>query len=1001
MLLLIAASATVAVLPGRLAAIPVLLPPPPLPPQPGTAAAPCVRQVPRPGQWADLAAAPYSYPGTGVAIDPQSPCTMYRAADTQHLERSTDNGVTWAPVFADDADPTQPYCSVTDTCDHSFAASSLSVLGDRTVLLTESGNGDAAVASSDEGRSWSLRDNGMAGQSAYAAVDDPTSPGRIVAMVAGVPILSEAPVPYLTGDGGAHWTQGSMPSLVSTVQATGAGQLMRWDTDGSGTLWVVWPIASVWPASGDQQWALFSSSDGDTWTKHGLLPDTAATVSQLLVLHTPAHSRRLAVALANGGAAPYVLLSDDNGATWRQRPLPTEVKQAVSTRVAQDPSSPDVVLAVDTALATSSARPPTVMVATSDGFDSLTPTPLPAWWNTTTQPQGAPYNDPALTVQPDSFGSFYLNVGVSCSQASAPECPPGQTTAWDELLRVTPPAASALSPVPLPPAPSAVPTVMQEVATCAVPAYADPSGQGVQNGTLAFDGRQLLYTNHYELSSPETAVVHALDASRPGCPALPDITVRFTAADLAAWASLNQLPARTAHRPWIDDMTYDASRNLLWFVIGDEDNQCVPNISAPAEGCYGNTSWNAGLFSVAIGSDRAGAAHLVIPNGCGAPLTFNLAQDAFWTCDESGGAVSMTRLSTDGTTDGRCAQLIWQQEGAPGLGQAWAMVSGTHLLTWEENDTEFREYDLTTCSQLRTLVHRPVTEPLDEDEQMVCDTVTHAPATPVVWMRDAQASLLAAYALDEGSCPNPTRTTYRGATQATVGSPAQLCAVVGQPYLGGAQAVHEGLPVQFHVTGPGVDASVGAATDPSGRACATFTAPARAVSLSVAVAFLPPGSPAWAAAAYLPSGAAATLTVVAAPAARSAPPLVTVVEGAAPLPPPQPPRPPEIGGVNEAVQAQAVPQVQAQTSAQTAAQPGMAVQPSRRQQLAQQEVTAVTPEQVQQQVAEHMASRRGRDTPPVGVIAAVVGLGLAPCAMRTRRYSEAGTSRTPAKSASR
>ncbi len=205
---------------------------PDLPPQPGTAAARCSPAVDPAGTWRDLThvTSAGNPPSFQVEVDPWEPCVMYRATTDQDLQRSTDSGLTWSPVFHDDtafggATP----ASSTAT----FSARDLQVPAHRQLLLAEGGNGDAMVQSHDAGATWALADSGIEGQAILAVNAAPSDPAVLYATTApksaqgtlraagfGTLDTSRPGGPfgiYVSRDGGRSWTFTTLPAAVSAT----------------------------------------------------------------------------------------------------------------------------------------------------------------------------------------------------------------------------------------------------------------------------------------------------------------------------------------------------------------------------------------------------------------------------------------------------------------------------------------------------------------------------------------------------------------------------------------------------------------------------------------------------------------------------------------------------------------------------------------------------------------------------------------------------------------
>jgi hypothetical protein len=272
----------------------------------------------------------------------------------------------------------------------------------------------------------------------------------------------------------------------------------------------------------------------------------------------------------------------------------------------------------------------------------------------------------------------------------------------------------------------------------------------------------------------------------------------------------------------------------------------------------------------------------------------------------------------------------------------WVLGAPGRLYVQAEDDKTIWEVDTTTCATTRTYIHRDFGEPKAENEQMACDAITFGtgseyaqgkPATSVIWLRDAINQQVVAYAIPDGVCPIPTRTTYLGASPSIQRDQTHFCAKLQRR--GTLQPIAD-RPVVFSIAGDRLGTGT---TNGAGVACID-----QHVSLSdgvhpVLARFLGDTQ-------YLPSQDTGTFGVS---GNTAIPPLfLGGLPGQAAPASGQPPQPAPVSQAEAAqqievqTQAQANAQMQAQSQAQAQSnvmsqvQPGMMVQRRTREQVATQ-----------------------------------------------------------------
>ena len=411
-----------------------------------------------------------------------------------------------------------------------------------------------------------------------------------------------------------------------------------------------------------------------------------------------------------------------------------------------------------------------------------------------------------------------------------------------------------------------------------------PNGAG-NSAAIAFDGTYLYYTR-----SGESGRVHRVVAAT-GARA-PDVVFRGVDLPLIA-------------------LTYDSLRHALYLV----DTQ--------------TRMWSVQLRDLRTrrltGGPYPPPCCDVAPTGS---ITFDASLDEFaYVADQDNVIHWFSR--TTGTEVHNCTassiQVSDASDGTTGFASVVASGDGD-LYVGVEDDTTIYRID-GGCHVTASFTHAYLDEAADENDAMACDTVTFS--RPAIWMRDANAGVVYAYATPGGYCALATRLAVTAPATVSTGSAGPVCARLTRTGTG-APIADQG--VQLFVA----DRLVGGGrTDATGRTCAAYqptpaeagrsSAASRGVTtrsrLQVVGAFL--GT-----IAYRPASARARLLAVD-PAVHAAAPPPTFLSAAPVLAaappgavaPPPPPAPP-------AAQVQPLPQAHpgAQPGAQAMGQPGAAFQ---------------------------------------------------------------------------
>ena len=884
---------------------------PALPPQPGVAAAPCSASPGKPGSFT-MVTSQTDHSGVApsyeVTQDGWLPCRLFRANDGQNIDRSSDTGRTWQPVFAD---------SVSNlTTRQPFALGAMVTAGHDGVVLGERGNGDATVRSGDGGATWHLG-SGLEGDQVVEAAFAPSDPkvGYAVVATATCVLTGEACTDAIRGvartrDSGANWTlaTGSVPSAdACTIGVLPPCRKLQVTVDPTDPDHAAVLIGYTSESSA----ILVTHNGGTSWapiTEHGSpthFSSSAVFAVAAIAVTTSTDFGHLLYTIDAGG---YVSLVDDDADALIA--FPGQLGAAMSSPViAVDPGKPERVVVAGVVTPPVGVNGSAVEVVSSDdGFTStrrgtsilngLASATLgvatPMW------PSESTLLDGARVLQYDRAGGFLLSIHEDCNN-NILDCGHLGWSQRQSYWHVVPAAP------PPPPSPAGgggasggggnggggapVTEPLPALTTC--PLLPGP-GAPIY-GNLAFDGEHLLYT--YVEQGP-AAVIHKVDPHT--CKYVGDIAVHLDP------ATFGQYTGATS----IDEMSYDPNHNqIIAALLGSPLGLVVAAVTVTGHG-------------TGLTSPDSAVAEPLYRNACTWLLTYDFSDDTIWGCSANNDA--MAHLTRTGTTIPSCLDRGGVQY--PGT---WVLGNAGHLYLQYENDTDIQEMDDRTCALGTTYTHRVFAEPGGEDEQLACDSVTfgassgHTPPTTVLWLRDAEALSVTAYAIRDGVCPFPTRSVYQGDPSVWTGQSANLCSTV--TLLGHDKPLPD-LPVDFTVGGIPVGSGT---TGPDGQACIQPVISLQPGTYPVRAAFAGTAE-------YRASDASGTLVVYGPPPPAPPPP--------GPPPKPAPPPPfiqPPLPGPGQVIsqivpasrQAAQAAQIQVQPAPQGMSAPQPVVSAQREQQL--------------------------------------------------------------------
>jgi photosystem II stability/assembly factor-like uncharacterized protein len=315
--------------------------------------------VPR---WTPLGPAPltFTYPANetfsgrivGIAPSPTDPNTIYIAAASGGVWKTSDGGSTWTPL-------------TDDQMTLSMGAIALAP-GNPNVIYAGTGEANNAgssygrgiLVSTDGGASWTLTGNSVFDRLAISQIAvDPTDPNTAYAAVSdfdknGRPFAGGTGI-YKTTNGGTTWT-----NLTSSIDTFDPYSAVVIDPNNHNTVYMA--IGDVFGNPyGTGGNGVYKSTDGGTsWTKlGGGLPTDANAIGRITLAIAPSNSQVLYVSMSgtghtgssSSGTLFKMMRSDDGGSTWNDLTGGTPNYMAFQgdydTTLIVDPANPAVVYA--------------------------------------------------------------------------------------------------------------------------------------------------------------------------------------------------------------------------------------------------------------------------------------------------------------------------------------------------------------------------------------------------------------------------------------------------------------------------------------------------------------------------------------------------------------------------------------------------------------------------------------------------------------------------------
>jgi hypothetical protein len=783
--------------------------PDPLPPapgnQPGTPAQSCTHAPPGPTEIRTLyAGVPDSHsnsplqPASTFAIESEMPCRIYRTL-ADRVQRSDAAGAanTWVDAFIDPGTRTTPQ--------RPSVLSPVVPAGGHSIYVYDKQGANGVYFSADAGQTWANRNNGLfvaglqglsgptSGISAFAVAPSLPSQLYLVGSANGQTLV------YRSSDGGASWNPAPGQARIPEVTS------LAIDPADPSHLYVA--AGGPETATGSQTApnnTLFESHDsGQNWAT---VTGAAKHASPSAVWTTRA---------SNGSERVYIrsafidqktgqfggqdfLRSDDDGSTWHH--IGTPATLGLGADLTFNPFAPDQMVIAGPGT-DNQGKPVLTILGSVDGFNTVRYQPV------FSKPNNATVT--AVEARADSAGDIF----VQSTYSGTDELVEFQIRALDSNGSGSGTRA--------------------EMYSCPLPTI---NGQTAVAGSITFDGVYLDYTQDEQAPG----VIFRIDpyTCRKGGQ-IPQIRL-----DLAYTGNVQSA---------LYSLTFDPS-----YQFGNGHVGAILARGA-ASGSFHDPRVPDGYAAVyavdaqAQSADIVGAVYCGHGASCSSSGTNVFAFDPYsqrlWARSGdpiNGGVIGPLTLAAPGSAAPLpAAATCMSTFSVPGDDMS-SWVFGARDIIYvqmEFNNTTVVRVDTANCRVLDSFTHRDFNEAdPNEDDQMACDALTFGEGSPLVqpgtgtsvlWIRDAVANTVAAYAIPDGNCPFPTRLAVDGTPPAQVTTAVTVCATLTSVTTGLPRTV-AGVPLQFTLAGAPIGTGV---TKDDGQACAPATAPSHAGAAPITAVF--------------------------------------------------------------------------------------------------------------------------------------------------------------------
>lgn len=248
---------------------------------------------------------------SAVVGEPGNPMVIYAGAADGGIWKTSDGGVTWAPIF-DHEDVSAIGALAVAPSDHNTVWAGT---GETWIIRNNYSMGDGIYKSTDGGASWQHMGLELTGHIGRIIVD-PQNENVVYACAMGQAFRPQQERGiFRTEDGGRTWKQ-----VLFVNENTGCSELSMDAHDPKTLVAGMWQIAihSWGEESGGPGGGVYISHDGgDTWKKlsgHGL-PAADQAVGKVAVQIAPSDSNRIYALIQED--TPRFYRSDDRGETWK------------------------------------------------------------------------------------------------------------------------------------------------------------------------------------------------------------------------------------------------------------------------------------------------------------------------------------------------------------------------------------------------------------------------------------------------------------------------------------------------------------------------------------------------------------------------------------------------------------------------------------------------------------------------------------------------------------